>query len=54
MQYKLKCTTIGKLVEYGEGRGWVQDIGNDGSLSVKTESGDIVFIYESMISEVSL
>ena len=53
-KYKLKCTTIGKLVEYGEGRGWVQDIGNDGSLSVKTESGDIVFIYESMISEVSL
>ncbi len=53
-KYKSKCTTIGKLVEYGEGRGWVQDIGNDGSLSVKTESGDIVFIYESMISEVSL
>ena len=52
--YKLKCTTIDKLVEYPDGRGWVKDINEDGSLKVEKEDGRIISIYESMISEVSL
>ena len=52
--YKLKCTTIDKLVEYPDGRGWVKDINEDGSLKLEKEDGRTISIYESMISEVSL
>lgn len=52
--YKVKCSTIDKLVEYPDGRGWAKDINEDGSLKVEKEDGSIISIYESMISEVSL
>ena len=46
--------TIGKLVEYPQGRGWAKSINDDGSLLIGKEDGEIISIYESMISEVSL
>jgi biotin-[acetyl-CoA-carboxylase] ligase BirA-like protein len=52
--YKLKCSTLGKLVEYPDGRGWAKDINEDGSLKIEKEDGKVISIYESMISEVSL
>jgi len=52
--YKLKCSTLGKLVEYPDGRGWAIDINEDGSLKIEKEDGKVISIYESMISEVSL
>ena len=52
--YKVKCTTMEKLVEYPDGRGWAKDINEDGSLKVEKEDGSVISIYESMISEVSL
>ena len=52
--YKSKCSTLGRLVEYPDGRGWVKDINEDGSLKVEKEDGKIISIYESTISEVSL
>ena len=52
--YKVKCTTMEKLVEYPDGRGWAKDINEDGSLKVEKEDGSVLSIYESMISEVSL
>lgn len=52
--YKLKCSTLGKLVEYPDGRGWAKDINEDGSLKVEKKDGKIISIYESMISEVGL
>ena len=52
--YVEKCETIGKLVEYPQGRGWAKSINDDGSLLIEKEDGEIISIYESMISEVSL
>jgi len=52
--YIEKCETIGKLVEYPQGRGWAKSINDDGSLLIEKEDGEIISIYESMISEVSL
>ena len=52
--YVEKCETIGKLIEYPQGRGWAKNINNDGSLLIEKEDGETISIYESMISEVSL
>ena len=52
--YVERCETIGKLIEYPQGRGWAKNINNDGSLLIEKEDGETISIYESMISEVSL
>ena len=50
--YKLKLTTLGKLVEYPEGRGWAKDINADGSLIVETPSGELLNLTSPLISEI--
>ena len=39
--YKAKLQTLGKIVEYPEGRGWAEDINENGSLRIKTAEGEI-------------
>ena len=50
--YKKQVTTIGKLIEYPEGRGWARDIEIDGSLVVETISGEMINLTSPLISEV--
>ena len=50
--YKLKLTTLGKLVEYPDGRGWAKDINDDGSLKIETPSGELINITSPLISEI--
>ena len=50
--YKKKLTTLGKLIEYPEGRGWAKDVNIDGSLSVETISGEMINLTSPLISEV--
>ena len=51
--YKAKLQTLGKVVEYPEGRGWAEDINENGSLSIKTTEGEIINLTSPLISEVN-
>ena len=50
--YKLKLTTLGKLVEYPDGRGWAKDINDDGSLKIETPLGELLNLTSPLISEI--
>ena len=50
--YTSKLTTLGKLVEYPEGRGWAKDINADGSLMIETPSGELLNLTSPLISEI--
>ena len=52
-KYKQKLQTIGKIVEYPEGRGWAVDINEDGSLKIKSTDGDYINLTSPLISEVN-
>ena len=52
-KYKQKLQTLGKIVEYPEGRGWAEDINKDGSLKVKSTDGDYIYLTSPLISEVN-
>ena len=52
-KYKQKLQTIGKIVEYPEGRGWAEDINEDGSLKIKSTEGDYINLTSPLISEVN-
>ena len=52
-KYKQKLQTLGKIVEYPEGRGWAEDINKDGSLKVKSTDGDYINLTSPLISEVN-
>ena len=52
-KYKEKLQTIGKIVEYSEGRGWAEDINEDGSLKIKSIDGDYINLTSPLISEVN-
>ena len=51
-EYKSQLTTLGRLIEYPEGRGWARDIAKDGSLVVETISGEMINLTSPLISEV--
>ena len=51
--YKAKLQTLGKIVEYPEGRGWAEDINENGSLRIKTTEGRIINLTSPLISEVN-
>ena len=50
--YKLKLTTLGKVVEYPDGRGWARDINSDGSLKIETPTGELLNLTSPLISEI--
>ena len=52
-KYKQKLQTLGKIVEYPEGRGWAEDINEDGSLKIKSIDGDYINLTSPLISEVN-
>ena len=52
-RYRQKLQTIGKIVEYPEGRGWAEDINDDGSLKIKSTDGDYINLTSPLISEVN-
>ena len=52
-KYKQKLQTLGKIVEYPEGRGWAEDINKDGSLKIKSTDGDYIYLTSPLISEVN-
>ena len=52
-RYKAKLQTLGKVVEYPEGRGWAEDINENGSLRIKTTEGKIINLTSPLISEVN-
>ena len=52
-RYKAKLQTLGKIVEYPEGRGWAEDINENGSLRIKTAEGEIINLTSPLISEVN-
>ena len=52
-RYKAKLQTLGKIVEYPEGRGWAEDINENGSLRIKTTEGVIINLTSPLISEVN-
>ena len=52
-KYKQRLQTIGKIVEYPEGRGWAEDINEDGSLKIKSTDGDYINLTSPLISEVN-
>ena len=51
-RYKKKLTTLGKLVEYPEGRGWAKDVDIDGSLIIETPEGKMINLTSPLITEV--
>ena len=51
-EYKEKLTTLGKLVEYPEGRGWARDVDIDGSLIIETPEGKYFNLTSPLITEV--
>jgi BirA family biotin operon repressor/biotin-[acetyl-CoA-carboxylase] ligase len=51
-EYKEKLTTLGKLVEYPEGRGWARDVDIDGSLIIETPEGKFLNLTSPLITEV--
>ena len=52
-KYKQKLQTLGKIVEYPEGRGWAEDINEDGSLKIKSIDGNYINLTSPLISEVN-
>ena len=52
-KYKQKLQTLGKIVEYPEGRGWAEDINEDGSLKIKSTDGDYINLTSPLISELN-
>ena len=52
-KYKQKLQTLGKIVEYPEGRGWAEDINEDGSLKIKSTDGNYISLTSPLISEVN-
>ena len=52
-RYKAKLQTLGKIVEYPEGRGWAEDINDNGSLRIKTTEGEFINLTSPLISEVN-
>ena len=48
-RYKQKLQTLGKIVEYPEGRGWAEDINEDGSLKVKSTDGEYINLTSPLI-----
>ena len=52
-EYKSRLQTIGKLVEYPEGRGWAEDVNIDGSLRIKTVDEKIINLTSPLITEVN-
>jgi hypothetical protein len=40
-------------VEYPEGRGWAEEINEDGSLKIKSTDGDYINLTSPLISEVN-
>ena len=52
-EYKKKLTTLGKLVEYSEGRGWARDVDIDGSLIIETPEGELINLTSPLITEVN-
>ena len=52
-KYKSRLQTIGKLVEYPEGRGWAEDVNEDGSLRIKTVDEKIINLTSPLITEVN-
>ena len=52
-RYKKKLQTLGKIVEYPEGRGWAEDVNEDGSLKVKSIDGEYINLTSPLISEVN-
>ena len=52
-KYKQKLQTLGKVVEYPEGRGRAEDINKDGSLKIKSTDGDYINLTSPLISEVN-
>ena len=48
-KYKQKLQTIGKIVEYPEGRGWAEDVNEDGSLKIKSIDGNYINLTLSLI-----
>ena len=52
-RYKQKLQTLGKIVEYPEGRGWAEDVNEDGSLKVKSIDGEYINLTSPLISEVN-
>ena len=52
-EYKSRLQTIGKLVEYPEGRGWAEDVNTDGSLRIKTVDEKIINLTSPLITEVN-
>tara|TARA_Y100001970_G_scaffold265516_1_gene353180 strand:+ start:5087 stop:5743 length:657 start_codon:yes stop_codon:yes gene_type:complete len=52
-KYKNKLQTLGKVVEYSEGRGWAEDINEDGSLKIKSVEGNYINLTSPLISEVN-
>ena len=53
VKYKQKLQTLGKIVEYPEGRGWAEDINEDGSLKIKSTDGEYINLTSPLISEVN-
>ncbi len=51
-EYKKKLTTLGKLVEYPQGRGWARDVDIDGSLIIETPEGELINLTSPLITEV--
>ena len=51
--YKEKLITLGKLVEYPEGRGWARDVDIDGSLIIETPEGGFINLTSPLITEVN-
>ena len=51
-EYKKKLTTIGKLVESPEGRGWARDVDIDGSLIIETPENEFINLTSPLITEV--
>ena len=52
-KYKQKLQTIGKIVEYPEGRGWAEDVNEDGSLKIKSIDGNYINLTSPLISELN-
>jgi biotin-(acetyl-CoA carboxylase) ligase len=52
-EYKSRLQTIGKLVEYPEGRGWAEDVNKDGSLRIKTVDEKTINLTSPLITEVN-
>ena len=52
-KYKQRLQTIGKIVEYPEGRGWAEDVNEDGSLKIKSVDGEHINLTSPLISELN-